>query len=235
MNMQQGVGQKMKMRIIAVLFIFVGFCLIGAPKLSAWYHDAQQKKLMKQWQVAMAQIHNGEEDDPQQADPAAADAMLPVGPSEEENADPIETSETQPQLVKPDLLEGMEGILSISSIDLSLPVLRGATEKNMKTTVASIESTGAPGLIGNYAIAGHRNFTYGRNFNRLDEMQEGDMIEVDTGEMQYEYVVTEKLYVKPEEVWVLQGNGEDREITLITCHPMKNPTHRLIIKGKIKD
>ena len=45
----------------------------------------------------------------------------------------------------------------------------------------------------------------------------------------------EKLYVKPEEVWVLNGNKTDKEVTLITCHPQVNPTHRLIIKGKIID
>jgi len=41
-----------------------------------------------------------------------------------------------------------------------------------------------------------------------------------------------KFYVKPEELWVLEGDKENEEITLITCHPIINPTQRLIIKGK---
>ena len=105
----------------------------------------------------------------------------------------------------------------------------------MNISVASMDHTGKAGEFGNYVIAGHRNYTYGRNFNRLDEVEVGDTIEVDTGKEQYKYIVEEKLYVKPQETWVLNDNKKSREITLITCHPMVNATHRLIIKGKIKD
>ena len=55
----------------------------------------------------------------------------------------------------------------------------------MSLSLASIAKTGKAGAIGNYAIAGHRNLTYGKNFNRLDELAVGDLIEVDTGEKQY--------------------------------------------------
>ena len=127
----------------------------------------------------------------------------------------------------------MEGILLIDKINLKIPILTNATQANMKVSVASITNTGRPGAVGNYAIAGHRNLTYGKNFNRLDEVDIGDLITVDTGTKQYVYKVGEKLYVLPEEVWVLNGNGKDREITLITCHPMENPTHRIAIKGKL--
>lgn len=128
-----------------------------------------------------------------------------------------------------------DGVLKIDKINLEQPILRGATEKNMNISVASMDHTGKAGEFGNYVIAGHRNYTYGRNFNRLDEVEVGDTIEVDTGKEQYKYIVEEKLYVKPQETWVLNDNKKSREITLITCHPMVNATHRLIIKGKIKD
>lgn len=127
----------------------------------------------------------------------------------------------------------MEGILKIEKIKFSQPILKGATQNNLNISVASVENTGRAGEIGNYAIAGHRNRSFGRNFNRLEEVEIEDKIVVDIGDSQFEYTVTEKLYVYPEEVWVLYSNKEDKEITLITCHPMKNPTHRLIIKGKI--
>lgn len=234
----------MKLKLFAVGLIIAGLLLIGYPKLSASYQDAQQEKLMQQWQQAMLQIHNGDESEeevlagstegyrPDVDDNEPTELVHSVDMLDEDEAPSTTTTTGKPDISN---YKGVEGILSIASIDLSLPILRGATDKNMKTTVASIENTGSAGKIGNYAIAGHRNFAYGRNFNRLDEMKEGDVIEVDTGNEQHEYIVTEKLYVKPEEVWVLEGNDVDREITLVTCHPMKNPTHRLIIKGKIID
>lgn len=225
----------MTRKIIAMLFMFTGIVVLSYPTLAEEYYDYQQQKLVQEWQQSLQSIHNGDDDVlPTQEEPVAA-----VQPAEAAN--PEVTDETTVAALEtegkelPDFKSypNMEGILMIDKIDLVLPILHGATDKNMKTTVASIEHTGKAGEIGNYAIAGHRNLTYGRNFNRLDEIQTGDKIGVDDGERVYNYTVTEKLIVKPEEVWVLEGNGSDREITLVTCHPMENPTHRLIVKGKI--
>lgn len=222
----------MKTKIVSALLIVTGIVIICFPKLSEMYHDCEQQQLIREWQNSMQNINNGDDT------PETNESAPNVTADDEADERLAETDDSaEAEKVKPDFssYQNMEGVLTIDKIDLLLPILHGASDKNMKTTVASIENTGKPGEIGNYAIAGHRNFTYGRNFNRLDELEEGDTIEVDDGNSQYEYVVSEKLYVKPEEVWVLEGNNEDKEITLITCHPMVDPTHRLIIKGKIRD
>ncbi len=58
-----------------------------------------------------------------------------------------------------------------------------------------MENTGVLGETGNYAIAGHRNHTYGKNFNRLEELEQGDIIYASDNENQYKYTVVDKLYV----------------------------------------
>jgi sortase A len=126
----------------------------------------------------------------------------------------------------------MDGILTIDKINLRLPILKGATTSNLKLSVASIIGTGKIGQPGNYCIAGHRSYAYGKNFNRLDELKPGDIIQITAADNQYQYTVTEKLYVKPTDVWVLSGNGTDKEISLITCDPMINPTQRLVVRAK---
>lgn len=217
----------MKIKIISVLLIVIGIFVICYPKLSEVYHDYQQQKLVKEWKNSLEIIHNGEDTSEVSNEIEFTDTAAIAHVEDETNAeDP-----------KPDFssYENMEGILVIDKIDLLLPILHGATKDNMKTTVASILDTGKAGEVGNYGIAGHRNRTFGRNFNRLDELEIGDTIEVDSGDAQFEYTVTEKFRVKPEEVWVLEANNKDKEITLVTCDPMVNPTHRLIIKGKIVD
>lgn len=222
------------MRIVSVLLIVAGILVLSYPTLAEEYHDYQQQKMVQEWRNSLQNIHNGE-------DEAVADEHQAGQPSNQEMSGGEQETAAAPEADEQALSKAlvqypdMEGMLTIEKIDLMLPILHGATDQNMKTTVASIENTGKAGEVGNYAIAGHRNYTYGRNFNRLDEMNLGDAIQVDNGEAQFTYIVTEKLYVKPEDVWVLEGNGQDKEITLITCHPMKNPTHRLIIKGKITE
>lgn len=222
------------MKMLSMFLIVAGIMVLSYPSLAEEYHDYQQQKLVREWQDSLQNIHNGQ--DETWTGTALVDLPSPDDPDDSLEAVDA-TTEAADQKAAPDFSQysNMEGILSIDKIDLTLPILHGATDKNMKTTVASIENTGKAGEVGNYAIAGHRNYTYGRNFNRLDEMSVGDKIQVDNGSVQFEYTVMEKLVVKPEEVWVLEGNGQDKEITLVTCHPMENPTHRLIIKGKIAE
>ncbi|WP_442602140.1 class D sortase [Paenibacillus sp. KN14-4R] len=205
----------MKVRILSVILIVVGLILLGYPKFEEMLENAEQQQLAREWQSSFANIDSSDRSEDSTQQPSAQNSAPP-------NTE-VERS-----------IDGkVEGMLKIDKINLYLPILHGATKDNMKTTLASIENTGKAGELGNYAIAGHRNTTYGRNFNRVDELAIGDQIDVNTGTNEFEYIVSEKLLVKPEDVWVLESDGKSKEITLVTCYPIVNPTHRLIIKGKI--
>ncbi|CAM3432179.1 class D sortase [Marinicrinis lubricantis] len=207
---------------IPILLFCLGLGLLCYPKLSEMYYTDKQQDLIEEWQKSFANIAAAQ-DDVRDAD---VEHILPTPLSiamKEHNGSELATAVQLP--------DGVESMLIIDKIDLQLPVLRGATAQNLNTSLASIEATGIPGEIGNYAVAGHRNRTYGRNFNRLDELEIGDAIQVNTGVEQFEYIVMEKFLVEPDEVWVLEPNGTDKEITLITCDPIENATHRLIVKG----
>lgn len=208
---------KNKLNLLAWSFVVAGVLILLFPYVSEKYHDYKQEQMLNEWADSFQRIE-------QIPDTEEADLVDQVQPEEPgvKNREAASTGN-----------DTTDGILMIDKIGLKLPILEGATQHNLRTTVASITNTGLPGEVGNYAIAGHRNYTYGRNFNRLNELQVDDRIGVNTGQKQFEYAVTEKLLVKPDEVWVLEPNGKDKEITLVTCHPVVNPTHRLIIKGKM--
>jgi len=213
-------------RVLSALFILIGIVLLLYPTVKDRYESYQQEKILKMWEDNLQRIEalTTEEEIP-------APAPVPLGSSKKEPVQAV----SEPLAVGPDMGgEEVEGILEIDKIDLKLPILSGATKENLSLSVASIEHTGKAGGAGNYAIAGHRNRTYGKNFNRLDEVDVGNEIVVDTGSVRFTYKVKEKLYVLPEDVSVLQGDGKKWEITLVTCHPMKNPTHRLIVKGELQ-
>ncbi|AFS77375.1 sortase family protein [Gottschalkia acidurici 9a] len=200
----------MKRRLISTIFIIVGLSIIAYPKSMEIRNDYKQQRLKSEWSKSLSLIDSGDIEEVQEQ-----------GSKKEDNKEYSNRN--------------MDGILRIRKINLELPILKGATPKNLNSTVASVNDTTKVGEVGNYSIAGHRSHTYGRNFNRLDELKKGDSIEVETEREKYIFIVSEKLYVEPEEVSVLEGNNKDKEITLITCHPMINPTHRLIVKGKIVD
>jgi sortase A len=126
------------------------------------------------------------------------------------------------------------GILKIDKIDLKIPILYGASYGNLKIGAAQIEGTSPIGQIGNTALAAHRSHTHGRLFNRLNELEKGDKIVIEAGKNIYTYEVYKKIIVEPSDITVLYGNKKDKILTLITCDPVYNPTHRLVIKGILK-
>lgn len=221
---------------LSLLFIVLGIIIFLYPTLNDRYESYQQNKILKQWQENLQDMDQTgsvleEETDAGLVVPSSSPAVeaLPTSSQPSSQPSPLAAKTTPKPVTLPQ--KNIEGVLTIDKIDLKLPILTDATVNNLKISVASIANTGKAGAVGNYAIAGHRNLTYGKNFNRLDEVTEGDFIEVNTGSKTYIYKVVDKQYVLPEDVWVLKGNGKDREITLITCHPMENPTHRIAIKG----
>jgi len=247
-----------KNKVLSISFIIIGLLVMIYPKASDLYKMYRQQKLIKIWQESFNVIEkrsssdqdtdydNYREDDgfnkAEELKNQKAENIKGVSGNNKENTNDSlsnteDTNDANGESISEKMKEdiSIEGIIKIEKIDLELPILTDATEKNMKISVASIKGTGKPGQIGNYAIAGHRSHTYGKNFNRLDEVEAGDFIIINDGKNQFNYEVMEKVYVEPEEVEVLEGNGTDKEITLVTCHPMINPTHRLIIKGEIQE
>lgn len=126
------------------------------------------------------------------------------------------------------------GVLTIPKIDLTVAIGNGTDNSTLKYAVGHFNDTALPGEMGNSCIAGHRNYTWGKFFNRLDEIEVGDEILVERDETTYSYIVSDTFVVDPEDTWVLDQT-EDAEITLITCTPMYSADHRLIIKGTLNN
>lgn len=122
------------------------------------------------------------------------------------------------------------GIMSIPKLDLKVAIGDGSSNAAMRYTVGHFLETAYPGENGNFAVIGHRSYKYGQFFNRLDELEKGDSIGIKSGTKTYEYIVTEKIVVKPEDTWVLKTTAKPT-ITLITCTPIRIATHRLVVKG----
>lgn len=125
------------------------------------------------------------------------------------------------------------GILSIPKIDARLPVTAGVSEEQLKISEGWVMQTAMIGSVGNAVIAGHRSYTYGKHFNRLEELETGDAVfytAADGTEMCF--TVSEILTVLPDDPAVFAAPPEDAsQLTLYTCTPVKVATHRLLVRA----
>lgn len=197
------------------------------PQASEWYNDRQEAQLLNELEQNFQNTATIEADTNTKNTYAQVNQLLAEEPNDPAvTAEPVvaEQKEQEPEAI---------ALIQIDKIDLKLPVLEGATKANMKHAAAHITETSPIGEVGNAAIAAHRARTKGRLFNRLNEMENGDIIKVTTNGQTYEYKVFDTLVVEPTDVSVLNRNDKDKILTLITCDPLVNPTHRLIIHAKL--
>ncbi|HEY8423104.1 MAG TPA: sortase [Thermoclostridium sp.] len=127
------------------------------------------------------------------------------------------------------------GVIIIDKIKIKYPIVEGIQKENLRTAIGHIPGTAPLGEAGNCALAGHRSYTFGAYFNRLDELDVGDEITIKTKDKDYIYTVYEKLVVKPDDVSVIKGGKDDYILTLITCTPIYIATHRLIIHARLEN
>lgn len=203
------------MKWLAYLLIVVGICTMAYPKAKSMYFSYQEQQLLEEWELT------AEPSKVQQSYQQLDDIFL----KKNNKTNQKEVSKENP---------GILGKLAINKINLVIPILKGATQDNLKVGAGHLSGTSPIGETGNAAIAAHRSYTYGKQFNRLPEVQSGDLIQVETPQKKLTYEVIEKMLVKPTDLSVLHNNNKESMITLITCHPMKNPTHRYIVKAVLK-
>lgn len=120
--------------------------------------------------------------------------------------------------------------LEIPKIGVNAIVVEGTTESALRKGLGHLEETPLPGMGGNFGIAGDR-VLYGGPFLNLNELTEGDEMNLRTSYGDFTYVVTGSQIIDPEDVSVLQPVGYEA-ITLVTCDPPWGTSHRLVVKGR---
>lgn len=126
--------------------------------------------------------------------------------------------------------------LRIPKLKLDVLVVEGTTAEALRAGAGHYVGTPLPGEVGNVAIAGHRT-TFGRPFNRLDEMKQGDEVILETPFKVFHYKVVPAFGghpnpwpVKPKQSSVIANVKGRSFLTLTTCHPKGSAKQRLILR-----
>ena len=127
------------------------------------------------------------------------------------------------------------GIIVIDAIELKMPLVQGADNYSLRAAAGWLPESAQMGAAGNCVVFGHRMYEYGRHFNRLDELEEGDEVKLYNalGDS-FTYVVTGKEVIAPDELMdKLEENNEGYRLTLVTCTPTGIGDHRLLVYASL--
>ncbi len=230
-------------RVISTLLIIAGLILIFVPIVGKYLVNREQEAMMAEFYLELEQQSV-------EAETTEATSELDIAldwgsqvENQEEISDATEAivSEVihEEQLQETETIQAMAkalGVIYIDKINCKLPISEGVDLGTLRYAIGHMPGTAGLGEIGNSVLAGHRSHTFNAFFNRLDEVIVGDtiVIEDEDGE-KTTYEVYEKLFVKPDNLSVLNSTDDYRVLTLITCHPEINPTGRIIIHAVDKN
>ncbi|MDR1540337.1 MAG: class D sortase [Clostridiales bacterium] len=132
-----------------------------------------------------------------------------------------------------ELVKEMAGVVTIEKISLVAPILTGIDASNLSIGICELLGSQSPGNIGNYCLAGHKSKIYGKQFNRLIEVDLNDELKIYNGYETFIYEVYDRFTVKAEEAWPLENVYNDSIITLVTSDYTQTPIGRFIVKARL--
>lgn len=122
-----------------------------------------------------------------------------------------------------------------------VPIMEGTTSAVLDTGYAGhYTNAQGPGQVGNFALAAHR-ISYGSSFRRVEELQVGDPLVVETPQAWLVYEIFDTEIVLPTTIEVIypiphhpkEAVPVERLMTLTTCHPEYGNSQRFIVYSKM--
>ncbi len=121
--------------------------------------------------------------------------------------------------------------ITIPRMKITLPILLGASEENMKHGAVHMTGTSYPvgGKNTNCVIAAHRGYSKREMFRNIENLTKGDKVYIRNFRNRLVYTVVENKVIKPDDAEsILIQEGKDM-ITLMTCHPYRKNSHRYVV------
>ena len=222
----------MKSRWLRVLIFVIGFLLCIYPLLSSAYQSWQQGQLIRSFESTVDQM-----------DETDIDSIWKE--TEEYNSMLFQTQGLSIGSIDAAILSrydelldtnnnGIMSRLEIPKIGVSLPVYHGTEDEVLNVGAGHLEGTSLPtgGDSTHSVITGHRGLPNAKLFTRLDEIEEGDLLFLETLDKKLAYQVTDIRVVEPGDLDIMRIEPDRDLVSLVTCTPYGINTHRLVVTGE---
>lgn len=124
-------------------------------------------------------------------------------------------------------------VLSIPKIKEVLPVYNGTSQTVLDNGVGVLENTSLPtGGKGKHSVlTGHSGLSLNRLFTDLPKVKKGDKFYIKVNKQIHAYQVDQIKTVLPDNLKYFQTDPNEDYVTLVTCTPLFQNTHRLLVRG----
>lgn len=129
--------------------------------------------------------------------------------------------------------QGIMGYVQIPTVDVTLPIAHGTSEKTLRDKIGHLEWSSLPvgGESTHCVISGHRGLPSAELFTNIDRLELGDKFYLHTLGQTLEYQVCHIAVVEPNDQSLLRIEEGKDLVTLVTCTPYGINSHRLLIRG----
>ena len=152
----------------------------------------------------------------------AGDTTVSEGDNSDQGSSPIEETQeitvVEHEINVHDITYPTQGVLYgqvyIQSVNIDVPLYFGDGNKQLRDGVGTYSGTYIPGQGRTILIAGHNN-TY---FYYLDQVEVGDMVEINTNYGLYHYKITEKRIARHDDETAIDLTRQEENLILYTCY-----------------
>ncbi len=245
--------------IAACMVFLAGAAIFCYPLAKNWYYDYNTSHVLDSYKNEIKELSKPEteksetenaESEKTEAFPASAEQaseaekifpelheeMVTYNQSIYENmqkdlTDPFSYESASFDLTEYGLSDNIIGYLSIPAMDVELPVYLGANDENLAKGAVHLGQTSMPigGNNTNAVLAAHRGYQGIPMFRDIEKLKTGDLVTITTPWDTLTYQVFQTEIIFPDEInKILIQPGKDM-LTLFTCHPYRQNSHRYVV------
>lgn len=225
--------KKQLPNILLALVFIIGLCIFLYPSVSDLINSWMQSKEISKYEHLVSEL-SFEEYDKMIADAREYNNTL-IGGNLTQNIEKTQ-KEKYSKLLSLDNT-GIMGYLYISKIDVRLPIYHGTNEATLQIGIGHLEGSSLPvdSESQHVIISGHTGLPSSKLLTDLVELEVGDEFKIDVLNQRYTYEIDQILVVEPNETDSLELVEGKQYATIITCTPYGVNTHRLLVRGFLKE
>ena len=219
------------MNLLLILVFVVGLGILLYPNISDFFNQRNSSKSISEYDETVAQLN---------AETRAELFQQSTSYNEVLQSNPVGRFADMTEEMKQEYYStlnldgsGMMCYLKIDKLGLNLPVYHGTTEDVLQKYVGHIEGTSMPvgGESTHAGLSGHRGLPSAVLFTNLDRMEVGDVFSIIILGEEHFYQIDQIVTVLPNDLSPLGIEPGMDFVTLVTCTPYGENTHRLMIRG----